>query len=466
MAPCENHQYAVIIISIEELGLPYIGTLMTQRDAPNSLRLKLVVDTKTDYRSYLRLLGTIRRYPALTDDNPDNETSFSLRLGLQALTLLQFHGATNETPILAIAQHQLLVAQAAPGECMTGTATVKGSEIIGTGLLNQRTLSVEATRQIDAIKVFLTQRKPRQITFLFRNREALSQDFAQLADCLDVESRADPLAPWHATHPSRVYVQYNQVPRPEDRPAPRYTSQLAFTNFGEYVTVLGFAAIQEHEAEEKAQSSLRDVTFGARFITISGAAKRRYFGFLNLQMLQGRVTTGDSMKISFGIARDPEELEWSAYITESLPVTPNGATTMILCRPRVTDDQGVYIYRNDGTALRAVRSHFQQDRDLAAAILASQPHAINLRWTVTSLAVRRQIVALAALQDGRSELHQGYRELLIGRHLSLQTTKDLYERINDPGLPAYLQSLPLSASQQSGLAYFRAIPHGKRARRT
>ncbi|KAI9831742.1 MAG: hypothetical protein M1826_003073 [Phylliscum demangeonii] len=227
---------------------------------------------------------------------------------------------------------------------MTGTATVKGSEIIGTGLLNQGALSVEATRQIDAIKVFLNQRESRQITFLFRNRKALGRDFAQLADRLDVESRADPLAPWHATHPSRVYVQYGQVPRPK----------LAFTNFGEYVTVLGFAAIQEHEAEEKAQSSLRDVTVGARFITIPGAAERRYFGFLDLQMLQGRVTTGDSMKISFGIAGDPKELEWSAYITESLPVAPNGATMVILCRLQVTDDQGVYVYRDDGTALRAI----------------------------------------------------------------------------------------------------------------
>ncbi|KAI9828586.1 MAG: hypothetical protein M1826_005968 [Phylliscum demangeonii] len=285
----------------------------------------------------------------------------------------------------------------------------------------------------DAIKVFLTQREPRQITFLFRNREALSQDFAQLADCLDVELRADPLASWHATHPSRVYIQYGQVPCPEDRPAPRYISQLAFTNFGKYVTVLGFAAIQEHEAEEKAQSSLRDVTVGAHFITIPGAAEHRYFGFLDLQMLQGCVTTGDNMKISFGIAGDPEELEWSAYVTESLPVTPNGATTVSLCRPRVTDNQGVYVYRDDRTALRA---------------------------TVTSFAVRRQIMALTALQDGRSKLHQEYRELLIGRHLSLQTNKDLYEGISDPGLPAYLQSLPLSASQQRGLAYFRAISHG------
>ncbi|KAI9803925.1 MAG: hypothetical protein M1826_004935 [Phylliscum demangeonii] len=399
-------QYPVIILGIGEPDLPYVGTFSMKVDAPILLRLRLVVDTKADHRSYLRILGTTWRYPALTDDNPDTKTSFSLRLGLKALTLLEYQGATTGTTgIPSIAQDVVLAGQAARGELMTGKARVKGSEVFGTGLLQQGALSLEATKEVDAIKAFLLQTEPVQLIFLFRHREALGQDFAELADRLNQESRADPLA-------------------------------LAFNDFGEYVTVLGFAAIQEYESEEKIQSSLRDVTVAARFITIPGVGERRYFGFLDLQVLQGRIATGDSMKINFGIAGDPEEIEWTAYVTESLPVTLNGATTIILCRPREENDQGVYVYKDDRTVIKAVESHFNQDRDLTAAILASPPRAINIRWITTSLAVRRQIVGL-----------------------NLQATKDLYEGISDPGLGAYLQGLSLSPSQFRGLTYFRAIPH-------
>ncbi|KAI9818634.1 MAG: hypothetical protein M1826_001357 [Phylliscum demangeonii] len=427
-------QYLVIILGIGGPDLSYVRTFSMKVDAPTLLRLRLVVDTKADHRSYLRILGATRRYPALTDDNPDTKPSFSLRLGLKALTLLEYQGTTTGTTgIPGIAQDVVLAGQAARGELMTGMARVKGSEVLGTGLLQQGALSLEATKQVDAIKAFLLQTEPVQLIFLFRHREAMGQDFAELANRLDQESRANSLA---------------------------FTSQLAFNDFGEYVTVLGFAAIQEYESEEKIQSSLRDVTVAARFITIPGVGERRYFGFLDLQVLQGRIATGDSMKINFGMAGDPEEIEWTAYVTESLPVTPNGATTIILCRPREENDQGVYVYKDDRTVIKAVESHFNQDQDLAAAILASPPRAINIRWITTSLAVRRQIVGLSTLQDGRSERHLAHKQLSISRRLDLQATKDLYEGISDPGLGAYLQGLSLSPSQLRGLTYFRAIPHG------
>ncbi|KAI9829393.1 MAG: hypothetical protein M1826_005713 [Phylliscum demangeonii] len=223
-------QYAVIIIGIEGIDLPHIETLLTKGEASNSLRLKMVVDTKEDHRSY-RILGTTRQFPTLTDDNPNNEISFSLRMGLKALTLIQFHGARNETTTLpAIAHDIALVAQTAQEESMTAIPTVKGSKVIEIGLLQQRPYSVEA------IKVFLLQPEPRQLAFLFRAPEALGQDLDRLAERFDEESQSGLLASWHSAHPSRIYVQYGQIPLPEDRPTPRYTSQLAFTDYGEYVT--------------------------------------------------------------------------------------------------------------------------------------------------------------------------------------------------------------------------------------
>ncbi|KAI9819653.1 MAG: hypothetical protein M1826_001114 [Phylliscum demangeonii] len=58
------------------------------------------------------------------------------------------------------------------------------------------------------------------------------------------------------------------------------------------------------------------------------------------------------------------------------------------------------------------------------------------------------------------KLHQDHRQLLIGRRLDLQSTKDLYKEISDPGLDAYLQGVALFPSQRRALTYFRTIPHG------
>ncbi|KAI9829391.1 MAG: hypothetical protein M1826_005711 [Phylliscum demangeonii] len=142
------------------------------------------------------------------------------------------------------------------------------------------------------------------------------------------------LKAWHAQHPNHFFVQFGQTTPVDNRLNPRYGRQLIFADFSEYATVLGYGAIIEAEAEVNDYVAFDETAVKAKFMSIPGLGNRRYYGFRDLQFANARLAPGERMQVNFDEEQD-ETKAWNARVVDNVPITPIGATTVILSQRQI-----------------------------------------------------------------------------------------------------------------------------------
>ena len=117
----------------------------------------------------------------------------------------------------------------------------------------------------------------------------------------------------------------------DKRPQIKWQSRLAFSNFAEYLTVLGYGAIQGDEFVEKANVNFGSVLSQLRLFLIPGAGNCWYIGFLQLTHgLEVWLALRDAIKINFEPELGTDDNDWSAYVTELFaPVSTNKVTLIV-----------------------------------------------------------------------------------------------------------------------------------------
>lgn len=146
-----------------------------------------------------------------------------------------------------------------------------------------------------------------------------------------------PLCKWYPTLSRRrenFFIQLRQLPEKDARPAYNFKLKASFSSQDEYVTVLGFGAIQEDEVTSEEARTLQDESVRLRLMTIPGAGDRRYLAFLECpDSVSARIQPGDVLKINFVPDIDNRENDWHAVAVAPMPFAPLFDISLLVARP-------------------------------------------------------------------------------------------------------------------------------------
>lgn len=91
--------------------------------------------------------------------------------------------------------------------------------------------------------------------------------------------------------------------------------QLAFPSMGEYVTIMGYRAISEHEVSEARACKITDASFNLIVGEIPWAGNRWYIGLIDYNnAVPVRFDVGEGLKVNFDATTvDNREQDWCGY---------------------------------------------------------------------------------------------------------------------------------------------------------
>lgn len=283
--------------------------------------------------------------------------------------------------------------------------------------------------------------------------EGLKTPFTAFNTRRQAEQLTHPLDIWHADHPRQHFVQLGAILEAEDRPVDvRYPPQQAFSDFGEYVTTMGYAAIGEHEITVARAKAIENEIFLLRILAIPGCSNRRYFALIEIPpTFEWRFEVGDTLAVCLDPEPDIREDDWSATIIESLPFAPMGDVTMLLRRRYIKEEE-----QYDDFELPAIPSNFSSEDEAKDACTNGATIEVKIRVLVEKKTLARQISAIRQIQDHRPDLHR----FLCAKNYCDAEQKDLYATMPADQIHGMLRGLKLTSSQRDTLDYCRRLPNG------
>ncbi|RHZ68502.1 DEAD/DEAH box helicase [Aspergillus thermomutatus] len=316
-------------------------------------------------------------------------------------------------------------------------------------LFNHRTFGTQ-TACMSAIRSYFQQEQITLCLLGFEVRTLMGVVWARMGNDL----QSPPLNRWYPKHPNLHSIQVGEYIAPEQRPLVERKTKISFNSHSEYVTTLGFGLIYEHEHHVQMVQAIEDVPIELRLITIPRAGNRRYLGFLSLPAEQQLdLRNGDALKINFH--SDPEEADpdsdWHATVTDPMPVTPPGMTTLFLTR-RWTAGSGWHEL-DDGLEPQPIP--VEDLRDIPSAIRtiqAHEPQMVLVKVLYSDHPFRRQISALREIEP-----HRRLSRLLHSNDFSTLRPVNMYEGVSD-GHPNAL--VTFNAKQEEAFRALRSLPNG------
>ena len=161
----------------------------------------------------------------------------------------------------------------------------------------------------------------------------------------DFRQHLDSITPNYARfypkHPDQHFLQSGDYPLPHEWSTVCIPATATFDDWSEYTTVLGYAAIYEHEVAEKMAVNISEAIFRQRVMNVPFSRDRHYIGFLEPEdELDARFNPGDRLKINFDLERRLETEDWTAVVLEALPCAPQGDVSIAIFRrwDEVADD--------------------------------------------------------------------------------------------------------------------------------
>jgi hypothetical protein len=312
---------------------------------------------------------------------------------------------------------------------------------------------------INRLRQLFNMPTPNIVTLIVRGPMA-DISLSEMKDSFEAERENQPLRAWYPKHPNRIFLQLGDYAEPEKRPKYSLNAKYSFLDLDEYITVLGFGAIQENEKDSSSTEKIQVYELNLRTMLIPGAADRRYYAFLEFPdfFTNIRIMPGDKLAVNFNPEIDNSEEDWSATVVEHLPFAPLQDVSMLLTRRWIKDDRA-WAKDNSDNPLHPINSkEMKNGEELREAITNARATKVKIRLQTSDKPLRQQIAALRKLQLDPTHKETLMR-ILLGNDYSDLPIVDAYETVGED-VDDILGELPFNQKQRESLNHMRALPGG------
>ncbi|GME57635.1 hypothetical protein MMC30_004458 [Neofusicoccum parvum] len=283
----------------------------------------------------------------------------------------------------------------------------------------------------------------------------MQNDVEVFNDRLEAIRGSDPLLSWYRQG-SKIVLQLRQILCRDKRPQIQVNPQLVYNDFSRYLTVYGFAAIEE---DELADDNSKIASGYIKVVKLERAEDRRYLCFLHTES-DVRLACGNIVKIDVENRGDTfnSAMAWHAEVTDASPFAGLNETTLYLTRPYDTQT-GTY----DTTPINGVRSFGRINNfEKAVALVSRLKHnPVMFHVTYSDKVVKRQINALRKLTDSL-EL-QPARQTIMGLRIDQMEKVSMYAAFESAdGFEEYLRDVmqEFNEDQQAAVLMCQNLPNG------
>lgn len=304
--------------------------------------------------------------------------------------------------------------------------------------------------EIDALKASI-ESGANELMFLFRARPSIEDVVSGFKEAMKEERSF--LGLWHPNH--RPFLQWGDyIQDPAMRPTTQIGAQLIFDSFEEYLTILGFATIREHEVEAEKYHEMSDEVLGIRCVEVPASKCARFFGLLSRPLdSHTSLQPGDSMKLNFDVAHpDTEEDLWTARVIAALPFAARGDISLLLNCPFNQETK-----QRQTLPFRPVPFVF----DTMDVKCAKTPVFATVQHS--NKTIKHQLNSLRNLQSDRKndeiKTYQRTHTHLISRSMAITHRTDIYRNLQPEALKV-LDTYGFDKSQQAATMHCRALPNG------
>jgi hypothetical protein len=258
----------------------------------------------------------------------------------------------------------------------------------------------------------------------------------ELVSLMHNEQLDPPLDRWYLGVNQRKMVK-GQYQQPQNRPLLQARRRFTFSQKLDYMTTLGFAAVQEQEFVTGLLEQLPDAGAYVRLLSIPGAGDRRYFGFLEVPNLSElRLQPGDKMTICFDTETDIREQDWYATVIDPMPYAPLSTTSLLVTR-KWDSELGEWLSDPwDNACFSPVSiDTMAEGSELRAALINAQSAYVTVRVAASDKPFSRQLVSIQQLCEEGSRVRW---QLLLANNLAALPPVNLYATIEEDlsGFPA------------------------------
>ena len=418
----------------------------------DGIRVKLLENSTPTYKTWAEIRLIIPNVPKPEHENQSTEITARIRFGAPALG----PGGISAT--------RLTTADEIPA-CLTQFAKIEAS--LSEGRLVLVKLKYQPTKvtwiSCKRSQPDLTPRHRRELANLFKGVETGELQLYCRAShepdnflrklrthiCQEY-SRRDPVLQWHPANRATPFID-PELPTPRaERPKVILPAQLVFTDPIEYLTLQGYAAIQEEEYVQQIAERCAKAIHQLRLITIPGAGNRRYLGFLKFPCgLEFRLRPQDKVRLNFDPELGTDDDDWFGHVTEPLALASPDEVTLIVNRPRDPGNPTQFI----GQEVLATSGEIGSFDELRLQLLSSPRNTVSMTVVSSDTTLRRQLLSLRRLMD--NPICPTWKRYLLGQDLLPRAHVDMYH-----GMSHITPSPSLSPSQVRLFNYCRRMPDG------
>ncbi|EOD51150.1 putative atp-dependent helicase nam7 protein [Neofusicoccum parvum UCRNP2] len=265
---------------------------------------------------------------------------------------------------------------------------------------------------------------------------SMQNDVEVFNDRLEAIRGSDPLLSWYRQG-SKIVLKLRQILCRDKRPQIQVNPQLVYNDFSRYLTVYGFAAIEEDELADD-NSKIAS-------------------GYIKVVKLE---PCGNIVKIDVENKGDTFDsaMAWHAEVTDASPFAGLNETTLYLTRPYDTQT-GTY----DTTPINGVRSFGRINNfEKAVALVSRLKHnPVMFHVTYSDRVIKRQINALRKLTDSL-ELKSA-RQTIMGSRIDQMEKVSMYAAFESAdGFEEYLRDVmqEFNEDQQAAVLMCQNLPNG------
>ncbi|MCJ1247244.1 hypothetical protein MMC30_004458 [Trapelia coarctata] len=308
-----------------------------------------------------------------------------------------------------------------------------------------------------------------EVRYVFR---AHNQNYDAWLSQLEQTETANAFEAWYPNHEMDPFIQIGDYPDAEDRPVIRIPASPVFKDFNTYLTVLGFAIIQEAELDQKLRGEVEKFPMEMVMVEVPGTNGNRIYGVLRVPKdVQFRFEPEERLQINFNTDIAIPDDAWSAWVLGALPFSRLGKVSVLCFRPY---DHTTNEY--DRTELNVILAKdIEKTPDLAELLAAKKGTRVIVSVKYSPKVLKSQIHALRHLQlDGSDSskfcgcpkatetVHPGkyqpLRRFLTGVKPKL-TTVNIHEGLSNEALTV-LNNINQNRGQIAVTHYCQNVPNG------
>ncbi|MCJ1308579.1 hypothetical protein MMC25_002232 [Agyrium rufum] len=235
---------------------------------------------------------------------------------------------------------------------------------------------------------------------------------------------------------------------PEKRPIVTHKPEATYQSFQHYATVLGQAALEEHELVMEKEEKVAATNYQLKLFSTRKLRNERYLGLLSAQDDE-HLRVGDTLKVFFDDGTGLSSKPWSGVVLDLFPSSARSETSILLFRP-VGD-------KNARTT--TVVGQFAKPREAREFYDKIKSERVRVQLEVSSAKViQYQFRAIKKLLEDPPL--ERFKRLLQGRNLQKLNETDLYNGVDPDDLKALLELSQLDESQRDAIQGLRRTRNG------